>query len=152
MNRWIYTHLTRLYLLPCPVLSSRRKIRIHHHHHHLISFLELGHLLTRSGLTYPEVSWKVYHDSFCHLGSSILLPWVIYFCPASFRETCQWLKFPLSGLRVQSRVSPVVGMLPLAFGPACLGMAFYTAVTRSSFPRFWEQGIPREGEDDCWVG
>jgi len=26
---------------------------------------------TRSGLTYPEVSWKVYHDSFCHLGSSV---------------------------------------------------------------------------------
>jgi hypothetical protein len=28
----------------------------------------------------------------------------------------------------------------------------YTAVTRSSLPRLWEQGIPREGEDDCWVG
>jgi len=35
--------------------------------------------LTRSGLTYPEVSSKVYHDSFCQLGSSISLPWVIYF-------------------------------------------------------------------------
>jgi len=33
--------------------------------------MELGHLLTRSGLTYPEVSSKVYHDSFCQLGSSI---------------------------------------------------------------------------------
>ena len=90
------------------------------HHHHPISFMELGHLLTRSGLTYPEVSSKVYHNSFCLLGSSVLLPWVIYFeafylhvvCPTSFRETCQWLKFPLSGLRAQSRVSPVVG-LPL---------------------------------------
>jgi len=41
--------------------------------------MELGHLLTRSGLTYPEVSSKVYHDSFCQLGSSISLPWVIYF-------------------------------------------------------------------------
>ena len=45
-------------------------------------------------------------------------------CPASFRETCQWLKFPLNGLRAQSRVSPEVGLLPLASGPACLGMAF----------------------------
>ena len=36
--------------------------------------MELGHLLTRSGLTYPEVSSKVYHDSFCQLGSSISLP------------------------------------------------------------------------------
>jgi len=44
--------------------------------------------------------------------------------PASFRETCQWLKFPLNGLRAQSRVSPAVGLLPLASGPACLGMVF----------------------------
>ena len=33
-------------------------------------------LLTRSGLTYPEVSSKVYHDSFCQMGSSISLPWI----------------------------------------------------------------------------
>jgi len=51
----------------------------HHHHHHHISFMELGHLLTRSGLTYPEVSSRVYHDSFCQLGRSISLPWVFYF-------------------------------------------------------------------------
>ena len=44
------------------------------HHHHHISFMELGHLLTRSGLTYPEVSSKVYHDSFCQLESCISLP------------------------------------------------------------------------------
>ena len=49
------------------------------HHHHHISFMELGHLLTRSGFTYPEVSSKVYHDSFCQLGSSLSLPWVLYF-------------------------------------------------------------------------
>jgi hypothetical protein len=41
--------------------------------------MELGHLLTRSGITYPEVSSKVYSDSFCPLDSSISLPWVIYF-------------------------------------------------------------------------
>ena len=55
----------------------------HHHHHHLhhhhISFMQLGHLLTRSGLTYPDVSSKVYHNSFCQLDSSVSLPWVIYF-------------------------------------------------------------------------
>jgi len=39
-------------------------------HHRHISVMELGHFLTRSGLTYPEVYSKVYHDSFCHLGSS----------------------------------------------------------------------------------
>ena len=45
----------------------------------IISVMELGHLLTRSGLTYPEVSSKVYHDSFCQLDSSVSLPWVIHF-------------------------------------------------------------------------
>jgi len=41
--------------------------------------MELGHLLTRSGLTFPEVSSEVCHDSFCQSGSSVSLPWVIYF-------------------------------------------------------------------------
>ena len=56
---------------------------IHHNHHyyyhHHISVMELGQLLTRSGLTYPEVSSKFYHDSFCPLRSNVSLPWVIYF-------------------------------------------------------------------------
>ena len=43
----------------------------HHHHHHHQSFMELGHLLTRSGLTHPEVSLTVYHDFFCQLGNII---------------------------------------------------------------------------------
>jgi len=38
----------------------------------------LGHFLTRSGLTYPEVSSKVCHDSFCQLENSVSLLWVIY--------------------------------------------------------------------------
>ena len=41
--------------------------------------MELDHLLTRSGHTYPEASSKVYHDSFCQLGSSVSLPWVVNF-------------------------------------------------------------------------
>jgi len=44
---------------------------------------------------------------------------IILFTEASFRETCQWLKFPLHGLRAQSRVSPVAGLLPLASGLVC---------------------------------
>jgi len=47
--------------------------------YHDISVMELGHLLTRSGLTYPEVSLKVCYDSFCQLGNSVSLPWVIVF-------------------------------------------------------------------------
>jgi hypothetical protein len=51
---------------------------VDHHHHHL-SFMELGHLLTRSGLTCPEASSKVCHDSFCQSGSSVSLPWIVYY-------------------------------------------------------------------------
>jgi len=47
-------------------------------HHHLY-VMEFGHLLTRSGLTYPEVSSKVCRDSFCQLGNSVSLHWVIYY-------------------------------------------------------------------------
>jgi len=56
----------------------RHGLEYHHHHHH-ISVMELGNLLTRSGLTYPEVYSKVYHDSFCQSGSSntIAYPTVI---------------------------------------------------------------------------
>ena len=46
----------------------------HRHHHHHTSFMELGHLLTRSGLMYPEVSSKVYHDYFCQLRSITVSP------------------------------------------------------------------------------
>src|SRR5215469_3770522 len=49
----------------------------HYHHHHHTSVMELGHLLTRSGLTYPEVSSKVCHDSFCQQGNSVSLHRVI---------------------------------------------------------------------------
>jgi hypothetical protein len=44
--------------------------------------------------------------------------------PASFRETCQWLKFPLNGLRAQSKVRSVTGLLPLSSRRAYLGMEF----------------------------
>jgi hypothetical protein len=42
------------------------------HHHHL-SVTQLGHLLTRSGLTYPEVSSEVCHDSFWQLGNKCFI-------------------------------------------------------------------------------
>jgi len=43
-----------------------------------MSAMELGHLLTRSGLTYPEVTSEVFHDSFCQLGNSVSLSWVVF--------------------------------------------------------------------------
>ena len=47
---------------------------VYHHHHHHMSVMELDHLLTRSGLTYLEVSSEVCHDSFCQLGNRVSLP------------------------------------------------------------------------------
>ena len=85
-------------------LKIDANVRCCFYHHH-ISVMELGHLLTRSVFTYPEASWKV--------------------CPASFRETCQLLKFPLNGLRTQSRVNSVVGLLTLASGPPYLFSFIY---------------------------
>jgi len=67
-------------ILTCKYKHSQshvQKLGLHSHHHH-ISVIELCHMLTRSVRTYPEVSSKVYHDSFCQLGSSVSLPWVIY--------------------------------------------------------------------------
>ena len=58
-------------------LTRDEHLTHHYHHYHHISVMELGHLLTRSGLTYPEVSSKACHDSFCQLGNSVSLPWVI---------------------------------------------------------------------------
>jgi len=43
-------------------------------HHHHMSVIVLGYLLTRSGLTYPEVSSKVCHDSFCQRGEVFHYP------------------------------------------------------------------------------
>jgi len=60
------------------VLGQPYLLLIYHHHHH-ISVMELGHLLTRSGLTYPEISSKICHNSSCQLGNSVSLPWVIYY-------------------------------------------------------------------------
>jgi len=63
----------------------------------------------------PSASWGIVYT----LGNLLRA-----ICPASFRETCQLLKCPLNGLRAQSKVSPLAGLLLLASGPACLGMAF----------------------------
>jgi hypothetical protein len=62
-------------ILSSPINKENGSIVVNKDHHHHISVMELGHLLTRSGLMYPEASSKVYHGSFCQLGnvlSSIL--------------------------------------------------------------------------------
>jgi hypothetical protein len=44
-------------------------------------------LLTRFGLTCPEASSKVCHDSFCQSGSSVSLSWVVYYEAFCFHES-----------------------------------------------------------------
>jgi len=68
--------ISKLLLIFCQFHPIHASVLLRHHHRH-ISIIELGHLLTRSGLTCPEVSSKVCHDSFCQLWNSVSLPWVI---------------------------------------------------------------------------
>ena len=60
-----------IHALPDDGWSGELNHHHHHHHHHHMSVMELGHLLTHSGPTYPEAS------SFCQLGNRVSLPWVI---------------------------------------------------------------------------
>jgi len=66
----------------------------------------------------------------------LLLSMLSKICPASFRETCQWLKFLLNGLRAQSRVRPVVRLLHLVSGPAILDKLL-------EYKRIWIQHVNR---------
>jgi len=90
--------------------SVRRSMAGNHHdHHHHISVMELGHLLTRSGLTYSEVSSKVCHDSFCQLGKNISLPWVIYYEPFYLHVVSSFSYIPVICLKL------VLFLIPLQF-------------------------------------
>jgi len=75
---WQHVVKLRVCCLLCRRKSAQPVVHVKFYHHH-ISVMELGHLLIRSGLTYPEVSSKVCHNSFYQLGNSVSLPWVIYY-------------------------------------------------------------------------
>ena len=77
------------------------------HHHHHMSVMELGHLLTRSGLTYLEVSSEVYHVSCCQLGNSVSLSWVV--CHKAF---CLHVVSSSSSIPVVC-LEPVLFLIPL---------------------------------------
>lgn len=65
---------------------------------------------------------------------------IILHRPTSSFEACQQLKFPQNGLRAQSRK----GMFWDGISPIP-DETVNTAVTRSSLPHLWKQGIGREG-------
>jgi hypothetical protein len=95
--QWLESRVAEFYLMATClirkenlVFSTARSLIFHHHHHHHISVMQLGHLLTRSGLTCPEVSSKVCHDSFCQSDSSVSLPWIVYY------EAFFYMLYPVS--------------------------------------------------------
>ena len=75
--------------------QTHTHIYIYIYIYHRISVMQLGHLLTRSGLTYPEVPSKVYHDSFCQSDSSVSLPWVTYFDAFYLHVVSSFFHIPL---------------------------------------------------------
>ena len=114
--------------------------------------MELGHLLTRSGLTYPEVSSKVYHDFFCQLENSVSWPNLSGFFPWDLpvvKISPEWVTDPEQGK--SSDRTATFNLWTDMLKDGISSIPGYTAVTQSSFLRLFEQGIPREGEDDCWV-
>jgi hypothetical protein len=62
--------------------------------------MQLGQLLTQSCLTYPEVSSKFCHDSFCQLGNSVLLPWVIYYEAFCLHFVSCFISIPVNCLKL----------------------------------------------------
>ena len=71
--------------------------------------MKLGHLLTRSGLTYPEVDSMVCYDSFCQLGNSVSLPWVIYYEAFYLHVVSSFFCIPVICLKL------VLILIPLQF-------------------------------------
>ena len=67
-----------------------------------------------------EGGFRLKHSILCTYRTHLQIIVCIYFYPASFRETYEWLKFPLNELRARSRVCPVVGLLTLASGSGLL--------------------------------
>jgi hypothetical protein len=134
--------------------------------YHHVAIKELGHFLTRPGLTrqsrslFSGLPWFL-----LPFGVSFFIMWVICYVAfdlhvvSNFKvrpdfscETFQWLKCPQGP--GQGKSSGRIATFSLWTGWHFLHFWWnsYTAVTRSSLPRLWEQGIPREDEDDCWVG
>jgi hypothetical protein len=52
---------------------AQDRVCCHHHRHYHVSLKDSGHMLTRSGLTHPEVSSVAFIGYFCLLGCSFLI-------------------------------------------------------------------------------
>jgi hypothetical protein len=56
-------------------IPEAQNVSIVYHHH--VAAMEVGHLLTHFGLTYPDVSSLVFLGSFCLLVCTFAVSWVI---------------------------------------------------------------------------
>jgi hypothetical protein len=108
----------------------------HHHHHHNISVMELGQLLTRSGFTYPEVSSKVCHDSFCRLGNSVSLPWVIYYGVFYLHVVSSFFYIPVIFLKLVLFLIPLQFMHLFCNQSKCI-LLFFSCVSSLLLLFFW---------------
>ena len=108
---------------------------LRHHYHHHISVMELGHLLTRSGLTYPEVSSKVCHDSFCQLENSVSLPWVIYYGAFYLHVVSSFSCIPVICLKLVLFLIPLQFVHLFLFSPNIL--LFFSCISSLLLLFFW---------------
>ena len=81
-------------------LSQKRQNFRKTNHYHLAN-KKLGHLLTRSGLTHPEVSLMIFPGSFCILVCSILLSSVIYYEACCLYVAAGFFCIPLFFLKME---------------------------------------------------
>jgi hypothetical protein len=98
--------------------------------------MELGHLLTRSGLTYPEVSSKVFHDSFCQLGNSVSLPRVIYYGAFYLHVVSSFSYIPVICLRFMLFLIPLQFVHLFCNRSKCI-LLFFSCISSLLLLFFW---------------
>ena len=102
--------------------------------------MQLGHLLTRSGLTYPEVSSKVYHDSFCQSESNVSLPWVICFEALYLRVVSSFSCIPVICPKLVLFLTPLQLVHLFCNLSKCI-LLFFSSLRNSTHLTMWRKWI-----------
>jgi len=98
--------------------------------------MEMGLLLTRSGLTYPEVFSEVCHDSFCQLGNSVSLPWVIYYGAFYLHVVSSFSSIPVICLKLVLFLIPLQ-FVHLFFNQSKCILLFFSCISSVLLLFFW---------------
>jgi hypothetical protein len=91
------------------------------YHHHL---MQLGHVLTRSGLTCPEAPSKVCHDSSCQSHSTVSLPWVIYYGELCLHVVSSFSCIPVICPKLELFLTPLQFVYLFCNLPQCISRLF----------------------------